>query len=709
MSRFQDLFAEAMNASEQRFKAASKELAARYTTLERMDAGKPVDWHNLDTADRYATRLDRLGMHDEAEMLRAGQPIDFNPQEAIIGANQLQGIAFFERGLIAARAVARVNIVTSGQVEGYGTGFLVSPDLLLTNHHVLWSEDVAAKSFAEFDYLVGASRRDRAPIRVTLEPKRFFVADKARDYALVAISEGFGATRGWLPLIRDSGKATAGEFVNIIQHPGGERMQIVVRDNRVIDVPDGGFFMKYEADTLPGSSGSPVMNDQWELACLHHAGVPRRDARKRILLIDGSIWNGSARDRDRIDWMSNEGTRISEIVKHVETTGLAPASQALWTKTVAPYEFQEIWDLFDAGPRRPPEPPNPDEDYPSSRRESDGSVSYYFRVNFGPAGGGVPAPEAGSRPARIAAGSGPTVASTARPKQSSKDVREAARALLEDYAWQEDYYDADADAADQEDYYAGMTWSGSPRQRYDALHDLLESTHTTPLSYNKARLQVLYPAADLHPDGRLRHIYSGKPFDAEEAITSELMALVKAGVVSESAITGSTIESLIAREADWEALEEAGGLPYNCEHVVPQSWFDRAEPMRGDLHHLFTCETTCNSFRGNLPYWQFSPTEAEMQACGRREANKFEPREGKGAVARATLYFLVRYPKLIGDANREMRRDRLSLLINWHRNAPPTLYEQHRNRVIFKSQGNRNPFIDKPDWSIDTVLSLGFS
>ena len=88
----------------------------------------------------------------------------------------------------------------------------------------------------------------------------------------------------------------------------------------------------------------------------------------------------------------------------------------------------------------------------------------------------------------------------------------------------------------------------------------------------------------------------------------------------------------------------------NCEHVVPQSWFDKAEPMRSDLHHLFACEPGCNSFRGNVPYWQFpSDEEVERYLCGRRETGKFEPEHGKGPVARATLYFLVRYPGEIGN------------------------------------------------------------
>ena len=73
--------------------------------------------------------------------------------------------------------------------------------------------------------------------------------------------------------------------------------------------------------------------------------------------------------------------------------------------------------------------------------------------------------------------------------------------------------------------------------------------------------------------------------------------------------------------------------------------------MRGDLHHLFTCESGCNSFRGNTPYCDFVDfEEAVRDACGKRETGGhvrligFEPEQGKGEVARATFYFLLRYP-----------------------------------------------------------------
>jgi Endonuclease I len=89
--------------------------------------------------------------------------------------------------------------------------------------------------------------------------------------------------------------------------------------------------------------------------------------------------------------------------------------------------------------------------------------------------------------------------------------------------------------------------------------------------------------------------------------------------------------------AEAAAIEAA--LPYNCEHVVCQSWFDEDEPMRGDIHHLFACESGCNSFRGNFPYIDFPDTqEIVRDACGRREEDGFEPGGGKGPAARATLY-----------------------------------------------------------------------
>jgi endonuclease G len=162
-----------------------------------------------------------------------------------------------------------------------------------------------------------------------------------------------------------------------------------------------------------------------------------------------------------------------------------------------------------------------------------------------------------------------------------------------------------------------------------------------------------------------------------------------------------------------EGLEEM--LPYNCEHVVPQSWFGKREPMRGDLHHLFACESGCNSFRGNTPYFDFPDfreidlQEVDRNDCGRRMPLRFEPWSGKGAVARATLYFLTRYPGEINRTSTEYEKDRVAVLLAWHHTHPVTDWERHRNAAIHRAQGNRNPLIDHPEWarSIDFGDGLG--
>jgi endonuclease I len=88
--------------------------------------------------------------------------------------------------------------------------------------------------------------------------------------------------------------------------------------------------------------------------------------------------------------------------------------------------------------------------------------------------------------------------------------------------------------------------------------------------------------------------------------------------------------------------------------------------------------------------------EAEWKLCGKSENNSFEPENNKGIVARAVLYFLVRYPGEL--SNHYATKEDINLLLSWHQAQAVTLFEKHRNQSIYKVQGNRNPFIDNPDW-----------
>ncbi|MGY1679297.1 endonuclease I family protein [Geodermatophilus sp. SYSU D01176] len=261
------------------------------------------------------------------------------------------------------------------------------------------------------------------------------------------------------------------------------------------------------------------------------------------------------------------------------------------------------------------------------------------------------------------------------------------------------YYDAEADAAAAEAYYDGV----AP----DRVADLVRRTHVRTPRYKPAT--ELYPWVDLQPSGVLRSLYTGHEWDPEQLIREDL-------ATAEARVHEVTVRLAApgARDAGEVAAEVEAALPFNCEHVVPQSWFARDEPMRGDLHHLFACESRCNSFRGNTPYVEFgdfpvprSPgpvREVVRGECGKSEGNGFEPVHGKGPASRAVLYFLLRYPGAV-DA-REMPPERLPMLLAWHEDDPVTEWERHRNAAIAERQGNRNPFIDRPALARDLLLAM---
>ena len=244
-----------------------------------------------------------------------------NTLERVLGTNDLIEVNFLTEGARVARSICRVEIGDShGLAAGYGTGVMVSPRLLLTNNHVLDSAETAGASVAEFAFERDEHGVEQEPVRFGLDPGTFFLTDVDLDFSLVAVSDASETGRpladyGWVPMIVQQGKVIKGEYVNIIQHPSGEPKQVALRQNQVVDLLVD--FMHYKTDTAPGSSGSPVFNDEWELVALHHSGVPARDANGNILAIDGSIWSEEMGEH-RVKWIANEGVRISRIITHAD-------------------------------------------------------------------------------------------------------------------------------------------------------------------------------------------------------------------------------------------------------------------------------------------------------------------------------------------------------------------------------------------------------
>ncbi|MER5199930.1 trypsin-like serine peptidase [Streptomyces sp. NPDC002755] len=306
-------------AAAARYGAAGDE---RRAVERQQDAGVAFPDSEEALAARAARLLERHAVSPAmvVEAVRAEPLAATAAYERILGVSkELQAWSFLPRGSRAARTVARISVRENGRELPLGTGFLVSPSLLMTNHHVLTDADASRQCFVEFDAQVTVDNTPQAPTRLELDPDAFFTADERLDFALVFVASGPdgrppGETFGWNRLSAQTGKVVIGEPVNVIGHPMGRLKEIAVRDNMLQTRLDD--FLHYMTDTEPGNSGSPVFNDQWEVVALHHSGVPRTDDKGRVLRRDGQVWRPGDGE-DAIDWVANEGVRVSSILKHL--------------------------------------------------------------------------------------------------------------------------------------------------------------------------------------------------------------------------------------------------------------------------------------------------------------------------------------------------------------------------------------------------------
>jgi deoxyribonuclease-1 len=259
------------------------------------------------------------------------------------------------------------------------------------------------------------------------------------------------------------------------------------------------------------------------------------------------------------------------------------------------------------------------------------------------------------------------------------------------------YYNEQEDRQAIERYYRHVRGEQDGLALFVKYHELVKRTHKRRLPYFFSKDEYLYTWVDLHPDGSVRSIYSGERKDPETLIVQDYETVRKRYEEFRQLLKKIRKKELNV-EQKMRGIDQQ--LKFNTEHVVPQSWFGAREPMKGDLHHLFVCQPECNTVRSNFPYADFpfykpeSPDERIQNHCGVAESGYFEPEYGKGTVARAMLYFLLRYPTEIGKSFR--RKIDIQLLIRWHQQFPVTIYEKHRNQAVFFIQGNRNPFIDFP-------------
>lgn len=214
--------------------------------------------------------------------------------------------------------VCRIEIPTT-KGKAFGTGFLVGPDVVMTNHHVVEpllgdrppgaptaaAEDVVVR----FDYkrladgltvqpgteyalvtegwLLDSS--PPSPSDLVPEPKPETPAPDELDHALLRLAAAAGhdpvggrgepgaQKRGWVEMPKAVHQFVAGSALFIVQHPKGAPLQLALDTDSVIGTNANTTRVRYRTNTEPGSSGSPCFDQDWQLVALHHLGDPEYD------------------------------------------------------------------------------------------------------------------------------------------------------------------------------------------------------------------------------------------------------------------------------------------------------------------------------------------------------------------------------------------------------------------------------------------------
>jgi hypothetical protein len=259
----------------------------------------------------------KYGMAVPVYVERAGTPLEKAPAEVTDGGLEKivrPHLSFADFGIWRERMAqveGRVCLITiSGAAQG--TGFLVGPDSVLTNYHVMEPVHKGTKQPTDFECVFDFKKlpngtTTRTPVALHTQwlidaslyteaeadgqPDKSEATADELDYTLIRLAEPVGTkswapnpgenapTRGWIrvPDVAPPFKSPMG--VLIAQHPAGHPLKLAI-DTDAIDqtndlwVNKSGTRVRYATNTLGGSSGSPVFDLEWNLIALHHYGDP---------------------------------------------------------------------------------------------------------------------------------------------------------------------------------------------------------------------------------------------------------------------------------------------------------------------------------------------------------------------------------------------------------------------------------------------------
>ncbi len=210
----------------------------------------------------------RLGQGEPAFQFSTVRSETFDRvMEAFVGDNKnLYKISWVENALKYSKAVCQIVTPTEK-----GTGFLTEDGYLFTNHHVLKTIDDARGSKAVFNFRSNADGTAQPTKAYELDADSYY-SNEDLDYAYVRVRDRVDAPLDKWGFVQFDTEAPVNrnDILTIIQHAGGNEMQIGLDANKTLSIWSPYVF--YDTPTLPGSSGSPVFNQQWKVVALHHAG-----------------------------------------------------------------------------------------------------------------------------------------------------------------------------------------------------------------------------------------------------------------------------------------------------------------------------------------------------------------------------------------------------------------------------------------------------
>ena len=201
-------------------------------------------------------------------------------------------------------AVCRIEVPDSDPArQGIGTGFLITDDLVLTNHHVAF-ESAASRGYGpeklicRFDFKIASDGRQiNSGVSYGLSKTAGVAAASAvneLDFAVLRLDTKAGQepvggnsdrapSRGFVPPTTHQPKV--GEPISIIQHPSASPLKFAFGTVTSLRSPQ---LVDYNASTEPGSSGSPCFSLTWELLALHRSGTQAANG--------GVLWAAIAAD-----------------------------------------------------------------------------------------------------------------------------------------------------------------------------------------------------------------------------------------------------------------------------------------------------------------------------------------------------------------------------------------------------------------------------